>query len=318
MAREHARVFTRIWSDLDWRKLPPLEQRLYFLLLSQGNVTQAGVMPLQVRKWAKGSDYTTEEEIAATLASLAEHRFVVVDEDTEEVLIRSFIRNDGVLKIPNVFKAALKAALAVESPKLRKALAAELRRLRRKDANTVADELFPIESVTPPEPIPNSSRINPEPVKDRDEFPEPRGEGVGVGEGEPLAGGSVGGSRTPASTYPREAPPTEQRPPARCRKHLDHADPPPCRGCATAREAAEAWDAQQRHAHHDARSAEARQRAADRAAAIANCALCDPAGYIGTQLCDHDPDATARAARGRALVEAELAARRTTATQETT
>lgn len=310
MAREHARILTRIWSDLDWRELPPVEQRLYFLLLSQGNVTQAGVLPLQVRKWAKGSKHTTEQDIAASLEVLAAERFVVVDEDTEEVLIRSFIRNDGVAKIPNVFKAALKSAATVESPKLRTALAGELRRMRRKDATTVADELSPMESATVPEPIQNRSETNGEPLKVRDGIPEPHGEGVGVGEGEgePLVGGYLGGSRTHAD--PREAP-AGQRPPARCPRHRNDDDPPNCRACATAREAAEAFDAVQDRAAIEARSAEARQRAADRAAAIANCQLCDETGYVGARLCNHDPASADRAARGRAAVQAALGNRDT-------
>jgi hypothetical protein len=46
--------------------------------------------------------------------------------------------------------------------------------------------------------------------------------------------------------------------------------------------------------------------ARERAAAIARCSLCDERGYAGTQLCDHDPTAPERAARGRALVQAVL------------
>ncbi|SEC95156.1 hypothetical protein SAMN04489727_5729 [Amycolatopsis tolypomycina] len=54
-------------------------------------------------------------------------------------------------------------------------------------------------------------------------------------------------------------------------------------------------------------AAAARQRAADRARAVAACALCDESGYIGPQLCDHDPGAADRARRGRAAVLAALA-----------
>lgn len=321
MAREHARILTRIWSDLDWRELPPAEQRLYFLLLSQGNVTQAGVLPLQVRKWAKGSKHTSEEDIAEALAVLAAERFVVVDEDTEEVLIRSFIRNDGVLKIPNVLKAALRAATAVESSKLRAALAVELRRLRRREASEVADELVPNPSGTCPtdwianpsgtnaEPVETGSGTRSEPVKVRDGIPEPAGEGVGEGEGEPLVGGWVGeGAR--ANEPADEHDPAGQRPPTRCPKHRNDENPPNCRACGRARETAERYDDIERRVLVEARSAEARQRAADRAAAIANCALCDPDGYAGKQICDHDADSAARAARGRALVQAELGTRR--------
>lgn len=305
MAREHARILTRIWNDADFCALPVADQRLYFQLLSQKNLSQAGVLPLQVRKLAKGSAETTEDDVMATLKRLEAARFVFVDVDTEEVLIRSFIRNDGVMKIPNVFKAALRAAVTVESPLLREVLAGELRRTRRKDAIEVAEELSPTEFERNPEPIANLSGTNSEPLKVRDEMPKPQGEGEGEGEGEPLVGGSVGGSR--ADTRARGT--SDDPPPSRCPEHRKIENPPPCRQCAGARAARDRWDAEQTRAAAEARSAEARQRATDRARAVAACGLCDPAGYRNGQVCDHDPDAADRAKRGSAAVRAALAGR---------
>lgn len=60
-----------------------------------------------------------------------------------------------------------------------------------------------------------------------------------------------------------------------------------------------------------------RRQAEARALAIASCPLCDDAGYAGAQLCDHDPQAPERAARGRSLVEAALRSRRSDPLQET-
>lgn len=51
------------------------------------------------------------------------------------------------------------------------------------------------------------------------------------------------------------------------------------------------------------------QRAELRQLAIANCQLCDNRGYAGTRVCDHDPAAAERAARGRALVRDALGAK---------
>lgn len=339
MAREHARLYTSIWNDPDFLELTPEDQRGYIQLLSQRNVSQAGVLPLQVRKLTKGSKHTTEEDVWKYLHSLADARFIVIDEDTEEVLIRSFIRRDGVLKIPNVFKSALRAATNVESPKLRSALARELRRLDRKDAAAVAEQLEPNPSSKVPEPIGNQSGTNPkqgignpsgtngEPVETEsgtrkgslkvpNEIPEPPGEGEGEGEISCLVDGWVGGSPAgaPAGAHTREAPTPqnpqpEQRPAERCTRHVGVADPPPCRACATAREARERFDADQARAAVEARQAEARRAAADKARAIAGCGMCDDSGYVGAALCHHDPDAAERAARGRAAVQAALSKR---------
>lgn len=124
-----------------------------------------------------------------------------------------------------------------------------------------------------------------------------------------------GGGVSPVGRYargteyppPKTAQPGENRPPDRCAQHADtDGDPGPCRACGDARRAVEAWTAETARFDAQARSTEARQRAEDRARAIANCGLCNDHGYIGRQLCDHDPDGPERAARGRAAVQAVL------------
>lgn len=102
-------------------------------------------------------------------------------------------------------------------------------------------------------------------------------------------------------------PPT--RPSARCPQHAHDDHPPPCRNCLEARLEAEAWDRDQRRQAAATRTADARARDGDRRRAIANCRLCDDHGYVGRQLCTHDPGAAERAARGRAAVRAALAGR---------
>lgn len=104
---------------------------------------------------------------------------------------------------------------------------------------------------------------------------------------------------------PPKAPTSENRPAERCDQHADlDGDPGPCRGCRDARIAAERWDSDAARRLTEQRSTEARQRAEARALAIANCQLCDDDGYRGRGLCTHDPDAAARAKRGRAAFDA--------------
>jgi hypothetical protein len=160
MARTHARVLCAIWNDPDWTALEYGPQWLYQALLSQGSLNHAGVIGLTVRRWARGSSNMTVSEIEKWLGQLADSRFVVVDEDTEELLIRSFVRNDGVADQPNVLKAALQDARQVVSPLLRAVLADELRRLPAKredtvrmkypDPHAVADAIDPGPASPPP------------------------------------------------------------------------------------------------------------------------------------------------------------------------
>lgn len=155
MAREHANLSLDIWSDPDFQELPPSQQRLYMLLFSQKTINNAGVLPMQVSKWAKGSKHTTVAEIEADLAALESRRYVLADRDTEEVLVRSYIRRDGVAKHKYLLKNALTVAKRTESRVLRSALAVELRRLGSPEADVVADELAASATQTPLEPHSN-------------------------------------------------------------------------------------------------------------------------------------------------------------------
>lgn len=130
MARDHARILLRIWADPEFRALERGAQQLYFMLLSDGGINNAGVVPLQARRWANCSSDGTEASIRDDLDALAAGRFVIADHDTEEVLVRSFIRNDGVAKQPNTLKNAAVTARSTQSPEIRRVLAGELRRVR--------------------------------------------------------------------------------------------------------------------------------------------------------------------------------------------
>jgi hypothetical protein len=129
MARDHARIFTSIWTDPDFADLGRDEQRLYLLLLSQPDLSYCGVVGVTCRRWANLAGDTTPVDLERALGGLERAGFVVVDPDTEEVLVRSFMRNDGLLKSPNMAKAAIKAAQAVMSAAIREALAVELDRV---------------------------------------------------------------------------------------------------------------------------------------------------------------------------------------------
>lgn len=117
-------------------------------------------------------------------------------------------------------------------------------------------------------------------------------------------------SLSPGGHLGRESPvggrAREGRPLERCSQHATDEHPPACRACGDARHTAEAWDTQQARLAAETRSADARRRAEDRARAIAGCSMCDDNGYLGRLLCDHDPAAPDRAARGRAVVQAAL------------
>lgn len=173
MAREHARILSRIWSDKDFTARSRDAQRAYMLLLSQRTLNHAGVVPLTLQRWANTSPVTSKNDVLKWLRELEEFRFIAVDLSTDEVLIRSFIRNDGIAKQPNMLKASLRLAREIESPNLRNILAEELEKLARTDATECAEAIRS-------EPLANPSG-NPSGTP-RDGLVEFTGEGVGVGE----------------------------------------------------------------------------------------------------------------------------------------
>lgn len=138
MARNESRVFTRIWDDEEFVALDPGSQRLYLFLLSQKDLAFTGVLPLRPARWAKKAKRLTVAVVARELAVLAEGRFTVVDEGTGEVLIRTFVRNDGVWRQPNLMVKMGEEARTIESPAIWAALRAELSML---DVSVLSEEL---------------------------------------------------------------------------------------------------------------------------------------------------------------------------------
>ena len=129
MARGHGRILSSIWEDPDFLALTQEQQRLYLFLISQPNLNHAGVLPVTLRRWARKAFGLTAADLEKHLAALHAARFIVLDDDTEELLIRSFIRNDGVWKQPKVMGSMVSSALEIESHALRRALLEETCRL---------------------------------------------------------------------------------------------------------------------------------------------------------------------------------------------
>jgi hypothetical protein len=135
MARTHGRIQAVIWSDADFIAMRATAQRMFMFLLSQPDLSHAGLLPMRVNRWAKKAGDLTAKSVREELDYLAERDFIVADEDTEEVLIRTMVRNDGVYKQPKVMIRMREDARQIESPMLRSAFRAELERLPLDELN---------------------------------------------------------------------------------------------------------------------------------------------------------------------------------------
>lgn len=125
---DYAAVYARIWTDREFTTLDARPQQVYLMLVSYPTRNLAGVLPLTLRRWANATADATVENLTAALGTLEFRRFLVLDWDTEEVLVRTYIRNDEVWKQPRLMHLALGDSLAVASPKIRDTLGDELLR----------------------------------------------------------------------------------------------------------------------------------------------------------------------------------------------
>jgi hypothetical protein len=126
MARSEARLFVTIWDDEDWRALSGTAQWLYgVVLLTQPDLSWCGVLPYSPRRWAGLAKGVTPKAVTKALSELeqGEKPLVVIDRDTEELWIRTLVKNDGILRIPNLRKAMADAFKLVRSKLIREAFA---------------------------------------------------------------------------------------------------------------------------------------------------------------------------------------------------
>lgn len=261
MAREHARIWLDINGDDDFEGLPFDAQGLYCrVILTLDDLNYCGVADWRPRRLTTKAPDLTHNRILAAAAALEAGRYCLFDLDTEEVLARSFIRRDELLRNPKMAAAVVKAYGGIASKTLRAAVVTEIRRVHdehpeysswaAKDVGESLSKLMAkpgLDEVPYTDQItnPNTNRItnlntveNTNPVGNAESVPIPSTY-TSTSTPAPL-GGYVTGERHQAATPDPNVPP-----PTRCPKHTGRTDDPPCRDCRAAREHREAWDTEQ-------------------------------------------------------------------------
>lgn len=131
MARTEARIFSSVWTSpeqCDFRALPDGAQWLYWVLLSQPELSMCGVLTEAAERWSRLATGVTAKTVRARLARLSADRFVVHDASTSEVWVRAYLRRDGVLAAPNFIVAMARAFGEVHSTVIREGIVAEIHR----------------------------------------------------------------------------------------------------------------------------------------------------------------------------------------------
>ena len=125
MARSHALVHSSILeSSLSRRSVPA--QLLYRQLLERRERNTLGVIIYRPATWAKTMPGLTAGDVEDLVVELEEHGHLIVDRDTLEVVHRTHMHHDGVLKQAQVIMAAAKARPTVESVRIGEAIDAQI------------------------------------------------------------------------------------------------------------------------------------------------------------------------------------------------
>lgn len=129
MARDYALIQTNFWAEPSIQRLTVDEQRAYLLAYSQPDLSRCGVLPFTLRRWAGLAKGDSPKRLRTAFRTLEEHRAVVIDEDTEELWVRTYVRWDGLLAQPQVVGAMVRDFATIRSDVLREAFLGELRRI---------------------------------------------------------------------------------------------------------------------------------------------------------------------------------------------
>lgn len=256
--RKFQQLRSEIASDLDFRSLSAHAQLLYHLVLTDPTLSYCGVLDWRPHRIAQRvSDWDTQSVVQAG-EELVSRFYLVIDTDTEEALIRSYLRNSGSMDNKNLGTACARAYSAVASTVILGVLTDELHRLKH-DCPTLL-------GLTSPEweRAWNNPRVSAKELP-REPSPQIGNKSIPTDDSNPRAPKAVDHTATPDQWSTPEDP--------RCREHanLPRSAVPACHRCAAARK----WFTEQQEAH-----LRARQRA------IEACPLCDSRGLISVEAGD--------------------------------
>ncbi|ARC56015.1 hypothetical protein AS850_02870 [Frondihabitans sp. 762G35] len=147
MPKQYAQIRPEMWFDDDWRSLTAAAQHLYLVMLSDPALSYAGVAPWHPGRIAQRAKEWSTLDVMKAAVELSYSWFLVFDQDTEEVLVRSYIRHDGLLKQPRLAVSIANAFGAIGSNKLRAAVVHELARLRKENPDLPAWEKPQVKTV---------------------------------------------------------------------------------------------------------------------------------------------------------------------------
>lgn len=118
MARTYARIDVKRGADDDWRALTLEQKAVYDFLLTHPKLSLCGSLDVKMSVWCRYAPDLDSDRLSGLLGDLEQAGFVAWDRDTDEVVIRTFVRHDGVLQNRNLGRGMWAAWQSVESETL--------------------------------------------------------------------------------------------------------------------------------------------------------------------------------------------------------
>lgn len=128
--RKHTRFYHDIWGDDDWRDLSPEAQHLYFVLYTWPP-TFCGAGDWKPKKIAARAKGWTEATVLDAGEELLVGEFLLIDVETEEHLLRSWIKHDGLYRNANMAVSMANARAELASKNLRGVVVHEVAKLKK-------------------------------------------------------------------------------------------------------------------------------------------------------------------------------------------
>jgi hypothetical protein len=348
MARKYARTKLSINDDPDFEALSTEAQWLYLrAMVTDPSLSACGVMDWRPKRMLRKSRTITLKKLLDAAAELEHARFALFDLDTEEALIRTFVRHDEPLKNPKMAGAVVNAYQSIASPELRAAVVTEITREYAEhpdysswEHKDTAEDLARIRARPGLEAVDYVAAYDDFAVADPEEITDRIGYPTAIGNGDPNAVENGYPTAVPDGVVdpdedhqsdsvdylPAPTPTTltsqhsggyvtgerHQRdpngpPPLGCPQH-PNGTTEPCGACGETRRSRQRFEESAARLQAEQQAAEKRDATELRARAVAACDICDAEGYHGRHVCTHDPEIeTTGGGKLRAAYEAERA-----------
>lgn len=127
--RGFAQIKLSIWNDDSFLDLSNNAQLLYFVLISHPTMNRAGVGTWHAGRLSGLCSSWSRPVVESAARELVDGLFIVIDEDTDEFLVRTFVRHDGLMKQRNLATTMAREFAAVGSRTIKGVVVWELRRL---------------------------------------------------------------------------------------------------------------------------------------------------------------------------------------------